>query len=106
MQTFQHKHAREYTVEFDSAPGGGFVARRMVVVSRIPIDRTEPDFNPMHAADLEIAATVFARSKGIATVTLTRKFEVGEVVQLPGFAGIQVEQMPGFIRIDLAPAQR
>ena len=100
MYSFQHKHAAGYSIEFDPAPGGGFVARRMVVVSRVPLNMTEPDYNPVYAANLEMEATAFAKSKGIGAVTFTRKFETTDVVQAPGFLGMQVAEMPGFIRFE------
>ena len=78
MRTFNHEHAINSRFEYAAMPDGllaSDVPHRMIVETDLPIGECSQEYHSRMVSDLEIKASAFARSEGIAEVVFVRKAE-------------------------------
>ena len=76
MRTFNHEHAINSRFEYAAVPDGLLAPQapyRMIVETDLPIGECSQEYHSRMVSDLEIKASDFARSEGIAEVVFVRK---------------------------------
>ena len=69
MIAFKHTHAKSVRVEYQPDARGGIKPSNLIVVASIPLQPSTTGYNVAQVNTLAKAATAYATTKGIPTVT-------------------------------------